>query len=71
MLSVFQVVLGIAGLWLLAFGIAETVIVRNPDNPGGWGVPRFRYGSLTPKTWKFWTGLVLSTVAMLLNLVPK
>ncbi len=61
MLNLVQVVLGIPGLWLLAFGIGETVIARNPDNPDGFGFPQFGYGSLTPKTWKFWAGLSLST----------
>jgi hypothetical protein len=71
MLNVCQVVVGIVGLWLLAFGIGETVIARNPGNSEGWGVPRFGYGSLTPRTWKFWVGLLLSTLALLLNLVAK
>jgi hypothetical protein len=68
MLKVCQVVLGIVGLWLLAFGIGETAIARNPENPQGWGVVRPGYGSLTPKTRKFWMGLSLSTLALLLNL---
>ena len=71
MLNVCQVVLGIVGLWLLAFGIGETVIARNRENPEGWGAVRFGYGSMTPKTWKFWMGLLLSTLALLLNLVGK
>jgi hypothetical protein len=71
MLNVCQVVFGIVGLWLLAFGIGETVIARNQENPEGRGVVRFAYGPLTPKTWKFWTGLLLSTLALLLNLVGK
>ena len=32
---------------------------------------RFPYGSLTPRTWKFWVGLSLSTLAMLLNLLGE
>ena len=71
MLSVCQVILGTVGLWLLAFGISETVIASKPDNPEGWGVPRFLHGSLTPRTWKFWVGLFLSTVALLLNLLGE
>jgi hypothetical protein len=71
MLNACQVVLGIVGLWLLAFGIGETVISRSPENPEGRGVVRFGYGSLTPKTWKFWLGLLLSTLALLLNLSGK
>ena len=69
MLSVCQVVVGLAGLWLLAFGIRDRVIASNANNPENRGSVRLATGSLTPKTWKFWTGLSLSTVALLMNLV--